>query len=45
MENTIEFMYWRIKAMEKKITKLEGVISEINEYALIDDNINLKQLQ
>ncbi len=44
MENTIEFMYWRIQAMQQKIDKLEMTISEINDYYLIDRNVDVKQL-
>lgn len=44
MENTIEFLYLRINAMQKKIEKLEMTISEINDYFLIDTNIDTKQL-
>jgi len=44
MENTIEFLYLRINAMQKKIEKLEMTISEINDYFLIDRNVDTKQL-
>lgn len=44
MENTIEFLYLRIEAMQKKIEKLEMTISEINDYFLIDRNVDTKQL-
>lgn len=44
MENTIEFLYLRINAMQKKIDKLEMTISEINNYYLIDRNVDTKQL-
>lgn len=44
MENTIEFLYLRINAMQKKIEKLEMTISEINDYFLIDTNVDTKQL-
>jgi len=44
MENTIEFLYLRINAMQKKIDKLEMTISEINDYFLIDRNVDTKQL-
>jgi hypothetical protein len=44
MENTIEFLYLRINAMQKKIEKLEMTISEINDYFLIDRNEDTKQL-
>ena len=44
MENTIEFLYLRINAMQKKIEKLEMIISEINDYFLIDRNVDTKQL-
>ncbi len=44
MENTIEFLYLRINAMQKKIEKLEMTISEINNYYLIDRNVDTKQL-
>ena len=44
MENTIEFLYLRINAMQKKIEKLEMTISEINDYYLIDRNVDTKQL-
>lgn len=44
MENTIEFLYLRIEAMQKKIDKLEMTISEINNYYLIDRNVDTKQL-
>lgn len=44
MENTIEFLYLRIEAMQKKIDKLEMTISEINDYFLIDRNVDTKQL-
>ena len=43
MENTIEFMYWRIQAMQKKINKLEMTISEINMYNLVDQSVDLKK--
>ena len=43
MENTIEFLYLRINAMQKKIEKLEMTISEINDYFLIDRNVDTKQ--
>ena len=36
MENTIEFLYLRVKAMQIKIEELEKIISEINENTLID---------
>ncbi len=36
MENTIEFLYLRVKAMQSKIEELEKIIAEINEYTLID---------
>ena len=36
MENTIEFLYLRVKSMQSKIEELEKIISEINEYTLID---------
>jgi len=45
MENTIEFMYYRINAMQNKIKKLEQVISELNEYNLIETNIDTNQLR
>lgn len=45
MENTIEFLYLRVKSMQSKIEQLEKVIYEINEYTLIDENNNLKQLK
>lgn len=45
MENTIEFMYWRIQAMQQKIDELEMTISEINIYNLIDQSVDLKQLK
>ena len=45
MENTIEFLYLRINAMQKKIEKLEMTISEINDYFLIDRNVDTKQLK
>lgn len=44
MENTIEFLYLRINAMQNKIEKLEMTISEINNYYLIDRNVDTKQL-
>jgi hypothetical protein len=44
MENTIEFLYLRINAMQSKIEKLEMTISEINDYYLIDRNVDTKQL-
>jgi hypothetical protein len=44
MENTIEFLYLRINAMQNKIEKLEMTISEINDYYLIDRNVDTKQL-
>jgi hypothetical protein len=44
MENTIEFLYLRIKAMQKKIDQLEMTISEINDYYLVDRNVDTKQL-
>ncbi len=44
MENTIEFLYLRINAMQKKIDKLEMTISEINDYYLVDRNVDTKQL-
>lgn len=44
MENTIEFLYLRIKAMQKKIDELEMTISEINDYYLVDRNVDTKQL-
>lgn len=44
MENTIEFLYLRINAMQRKIEKLEMTISEINDYYLIDRNVDTKQL-
>lgn len=44
MENTIEFLYLRINAMQKKIEKLEMIISEINDYYLVDRNVDTKQL-
>jgi hypothetical protein len=44
MENTIEFLYLRINAMQKKIEKLEMTISEINNYYLVDRNVDTKQL-
>lgn len=44
MESTIEFLYLRINAMQKKIEKLEMTISEINNYYLIDRNVDTKQL-
>jgi hypothetical protein len=44
MENTIEFLYLRINAMQKKIEKLEMTILEINNYYLIDRNVDTKQL-
>lgn len=44
MENTIEFMNLRINAMQKRIEKLEKIINEINNYYIIDSNIDEKQL-
>jgi prefoldin subunit 5 len=44
MENTIEFMNLRINAMQKRIEKLENIINEINNYYIIDSNIDEKQL-
>jgi hypothetical protein len=44
MENTIEFLYLRINAMQSKIEKLEMTISEINDYYLVDRNVDTKQL-
>jgi len=44
MENTIEFLYLRIKAMQKKIDELEMTISEINDYYLVDRNVDTNQL-
>lgn len=44
MKNTIEFMHLRINAMQNKIEKLEMTISEINDYFLIDRNVDTKQL-
>ena len=44
MENTIEFLYLRINAMQRKIEKLEMTISEINDYFLVDRNVDTKQL-
>jgi hypothetical protein len=44
MENTIEFLYLRIKAMQKKIDQLEMTISEINDYYLVDRNVDTNQL-
>lgn len=44
MENTIEFLYLRINAMQMKIEKLEMTISEINDYYLVDRNVDINQL-
>lgn len=44
MKNTIEFLYLRINAMQKEIEKLENTISEINNYYLIDRDVDAKQL-
>ena len=44
MEHTLEFLRLRIEAMQKKINKLEMTISEINDYYLIDRNVDVKQL-
>lgn len=44
MENTIEFLYLRINAMQKKIEKLEMTISELNGQFLVDRNIDAKKL-
>lgn len=44
MENTIEFLYLRINAMQMKIEKLEMTISEINDYYLVDRNVDTNQL-
>ena len=44
MENTIEFLHLRINAMQSKIEKLEMTISEINDYFLVDRNVDTKQL-
>ena len=43
MEKTIEFMYWRIQAMQQKIDKLEMTILEINMYNLVDQSVDLKK--
>ena len=44
MNHHIEFLHLRIEAMQKKINKLEMTISEINDYYLIDRNVDVKQL-
>ena len=44
MEHTLEFLHLRIEAMQKKINRLEMTISEINDYYLIDRNVDVKQL-
>jgi hypothetical protein len=44
MEHTLEFLHLRIEAMQEKINELEMTISEINEYYLIDRNVDVKQL-
>jgi len=41
---TMQFLYFRIEAMQKKIEKLEMTISELNGQFLVDRNIDIKKL-
>jgi len=41
---TMHFLYLRIESMQNKIDKLEMTISEINDYYLVDRNVDTKQL-
>ena len=45
MEETLNYLYLRIKAMQEKINKLEKVINELNNQFLVDQNIDIKQLK
>lgn len=40
----MQFLYFRIEAMQKKIEKLEMTISELNGQFLVDRNIDIKKL-
>ena len=40
----MQFLYFRIEAMQKKIEKLEMIISELNGQFLVDRNIDIKKL-
>jgi len=44
MENNLEFLLYRIGAMQTHIEKLEKIIQELNGQFLVDRNIDIKRL-
>lgn len=44
-EETLNFLYLRIKAMQNKIDQLNKIIQELNSQFLVDRNIDIKQLK
>ena len=41
-QQTLNFLYLRIKAMQNKIDQLNKIIQELNSQFLIDRNIDIK---
>ena len=44
-EETLNFLYLRIKAMQNKIDQLNKIIQELNSQFLVDRNVDIKQLK